>query len=199
MAQIYHFRDAQGNGAAPLADIEQAVSEGVLTPLVNVSIDGENWMTLQTAKAPPPMPSAQPTTQTVYIPHVVKTKPQTSGCTWMALGAIILCFIAWAVAPKPGVSKESIQSKAYYNALASVRASMKDPESTTIHGFDHATSWWNLRKDGKYEVGGEIRGQNSFGAFRTDKWHCVLDPTGSKVIWEKVGDQKSGEYPLDEK
>jgi hypothetical protein len=98
----YYFRDANGNGSAPLEDIQSAVKNGGLTPEVMVSRDGKNWTAIADAGEVEIMPPAQvvraqavpyhPHPSPPQGPHTVVVK---SGC---GKSVLILCVILGTIA-----------------------------------------------------------------------------------------------------
>ncbi|MGC4014689.1 MAG: hypothetical protein QM755_09270 [Luteolibacter sp.] len=218
---IYAFNDRETgqHGDAPWPDIVKAVGDGILSPHVLVFINGQ-WLSYAQASSPPaaiasppPLPvAAQPTHVPAPAPQVIYMKerndgPNLSCLAWLGLGAAIGLFILIGIGIVVNMSQneqpETPAESAYNIGMSYISKNLKDPSSATFHAANHATSFSSTRKDGRYEVGGTVRAQNSFGAFSEQKWRVIGTltpgkPDTIKVSWFEIGNQKSGPYPVDE-
>jgi hypothetical protein len=192
---IYYFRDHLGNGTAPLVDIEAAIKNGILSDQPLVSVDGVTWQSVESAKKPPALPP-QP------ISHHVQEKKKTSLLTWIVLVLAIVGFLGhflqkFSETPE-SIAQDRLSSRVMGTAIAAVKTRLKDGKGAD---FDMQSISWRQRKDGAYEVTGEVRATNSFGAMLNNRWCIIMreNDIGDffTVLYARIGDTREGVYPVE--
>lgn len=94
-------------------------------------------------------------------------------------------------------NRPTYQDHALNMARQFVRQNLKDKTGAE---FDRSSEAYRIRKDGLHETVGSVRSMNGFGARLDNRWSVVMRDNGDEswsLVWLRIGDQKTGEYPED--
>ena len=151
---------------------------------------------LEMAAPIPYQENAAPSPQIIYVVEKRKTTPTTWGCL-----IIIVLFALIGITSKtlsgPDVYGDS---SAYMAGQEFVKRNLKNPAAATFDRLNSDECFHYQRSDGQFEVGGTVRSTNSFGGIVPTRWKCVVKHNGGghfSMIYLKLGDQETGNYPKD--
>lgn len=106
-------------------------------------------------------------------------------------GAIAVIFFA-SIFIEPSAPNPA--SEKYYHARAAIQKNLKSPSSAKFSNpqTDKNTGAKSLG-GGVWHAFGFVESQNSFGAMLGERWELVWKDPGGKILYMKIGSQKTGD------